>query len=233
MSRRSGFTLIELLVVIAIIAILAAILFPVFARARAKAQQNNCLSNLKQMALAINMYMSDYDEKCLPPAHVPITYTTWAQKLYPYVKNTQIFVCPSDSNPNMIGGPTGHSAYQPGNPDMRGCSYVWNSTYYPYICTTTHGPSGGVASNDIDPNTIAIMDTQSGHANNTLCVQNAQSVGLTVGCSGSPVWAGDIRVTTCVFPRHNDGYNAAYMGGHAKWRRYGAVPKEEFSYGFD
>jgi len=63
MRKAHGFTLIELLVVIAIIAILAAILFPVFARARAKAQQNNCLSNIKQLALGTLMYVSDYDDR--------------------------------------------------------------------------------------------------------------------------------------------------------------------------
>jgi prepilin-type N-terminal cleavage/methylation domain-containing protein len=68
MRDRRGFTLIELLVVIAIIAILAAILFPVFARARAKAQQNNCLANIKELGLGVLMYCSDYDD------HYPIAY---------------------------------------------------------------------------------------------------------------------------------------------------------------
>lgn len=229
MARKKGFTLIELLVVIAIIAILAAILFPVFARARAKAQQNNCLSNLKQLGLGIRMYMSDYDEKSLG-AWTPTPHITWMQALYPYVKNTQIYVCPSDSNPNNLAT---HGTYAPVNPNIVTCSYVWNATHYPYICTTTHGPYLGLGDSDIDPGTIAIMDTQSGHPNNTVCVQNAQSVGLAVGCAGSPVWGGDIRDTVCVYPRHNEGYNAAYMGGHAKWRKYGGVPKEEFSHGFD
>ena len=97
---KRGFTLIELLVVIAIIAILAAILFPVFARARSKARQASCLSNMKQLALAAAMYRSDYDGKCLPmwlwcrPAR-----WWWMALLDPYVKNQQVFVCPSYSNP--------------------------------------------------------------------------------------------------------------------------------------
>ncbi len=101
-----GFTLIELLVVIAIIAILAAILFPVFARAREKARQTSCLSNMKQLSLALIMYSSDYDGilgaswwvpgmSCPPESYSP-TELLFGQ-LYPYVRNVQIFTCPSDA----------------------------------------------------------------------------------------------------------------------------------------
>jgi prepilin-type N-terminal cleavage/methylation domain-containing protein/prepilin-type processing-associated H-X9-DG protein len=100
--RRSGFTLIELLVVIAIIAILAAILFPVFARAREKARQNTCLSNVKQLTLGFLMYTGDYD------GYYPLglagqgggwnTGPTWRGLIYPYVKNVGIYRCPSQSS---------------------------------------------------------------------------------------------------------------------------------------
>lgn len=102
MNRRSkqGFTLIELLVVIAIIAILAAILFPVFAQARAKARQATCTSNFKQQSLGIIMYTQDYDENM--PLY--LTYgsfvsppdTIWPMLVQPYLKNLQIYNCPSD-----------------------------------------------------------------------------------------------------------------------------------------
>jgi len=105
--RRKGFTLIELLVVIAIIAILAAILFPVFARAREKARQTSCLSNLKEIGLAMLMYVQDYDET-FPKRYWggsssylwPNGSTTrgmWMVTVYPYVKNIQLFSCPSES----------------------------------------------------------------------------------------------------------------------------------------
>jgi prepilin-type N-terminal cleavage/methylation domain-containing protein len=96
-SRKTGFTLIELLVVIAIIAILAAILFPVFARARENARRASCQSNLKQIGLGWQMYVQDYDSRL--PVYEGATYTgnsgTVMPLLAPYVKNGQIFYCPS------------------------------------------------------------------------------------------------------------------------------------------
>ena len=105
-NNQSAFTLIELLVVIAIIAILAAILFPVFAQAREKARQTSCLSNMKQMGLAQMQYSQDYDEMFVlatnevnpdNPALAPASLydITWIRNIQPYIKSTQIFVCPS------------------------------------------------------------------------------------------------------------------------------------------
>ncbi|MGI5818218.1 MAG: prepilin-type N-terminal cleavage/methylation domain-containing protein [Armatimonadota bacterium] len=136
--RPRGFTLIELLVVIAIIAILAAILFPVFARAREKARQSSCLSNVRQLGLATLMYAGDHDE-VLPVAigGLPDWSQFWStvELLQPYVRNTQISVCPSDP----VGAVnftsfTGLGRY----------SYVWNRAAFAYMVPGM--PSGTVRS---------------------------------------------------------------------------------------
>ena len=95
-GRTNAFTLIELLVVIAIIAILAAILFPVFAQARESARQTACTSNLKQIGIGLKMYQQDYDET-YPPSQLPSMgiNVSWPTMMQPYIKNAQVFVCPS------------------------------------------------------------------------------------------------------------------------------------------
>jgi prepilin-type N-terminal cleavage/methylation domain-containing protein len=101
-QRNDGFTLIELLVVIAIIAILAAILFPVFQTAREKARQTSCASNLKQLGLGFTQYEQDFDEllpcsNYISGSSCPVTSSGWAGQIYPYVKSTGVFTCPDDS----------------------------------------------------------------------------------------------------------------------------------------
>ena len=111
-SHRNAFTLIELLVVIAIIAILAAILFPVFAQAREKARATSCLSNEKQIGLGLMMYTQDYDET-YPTAYFYKNntattnggsaggYVHFTAMIHPYIKNEQVWVCPSDPNKGL------------------------------------------------------------------------------------------------------------------------------------
>ncbi|MEN6549090.1 MAG: prepilin-type N-terminal cleavage/methylation domain-containing protein [Armatimonadia bacterium] len=103
---RRGFTLIELLVVIAIIAILAAILFPVFAKAREKARQSSCLSNVKQIGIAWLSYVQDYDERCPPTSRLLAQGSYWYPRVMPYMKNSQILQCPSRS-PHVSTTPPG------------------------------------------------------------------------------------------------------------------------------
>src|ERR1700682_102730 len=125
--RKRGFTLIELLVVIAIIAILAAILFPVFAQARESARTTSCLSNMKQIGLALRMYGQDYDET-FPGIRI-LTGSDgglnkgqcWKNLVQPYIKNSQIFACPS--NPNSVLSP-GNKAT--GNANGQGEGWVYD-----------------------------------------------------------------------------------------------------------
>ena len=116
LRRRSGFTLIELLVVTAVVAILAGILFPTFSRCRRAAQARTCVSNLRQIGMGLRMYVQDYDEHYPNPAMFcarvtnplnandtpggsagPGRWATWLFDIYPYVKNWDIFSCPSDA----------------------------------------------------------------------------------------------------------------------------------------
>ncbi len=108
MRKLNGFTLIELLVVIAIIAVLAAILFPVFAQAREKARQSSCASNMRQISTGVLMYIQDYDEKLAPVAILDsqsVNDIPWPDLIAPYLKSKQIRLCPSDpkSKENSYG----------------------------------------------------------------------------------------------------------------------------------
>jgi prepilin-type N-terminal cleavage/methylation domain-containing protein/prepilin-type processing-associated H-X9-DG protein len=114
-TRDSAFTLIELLVVIAIIAILAAILFPVFAQARERARMVSCLSNMKQLGLSLRMYCQDYDETHVMPRFRDYDYV-WKNAVIPYIKNKQIFACPS--NPRSVLTPG--SRTDPNSPNGQG-----------------------------------------------------------------------------------------------------------------
>src|SRR6476659_814001 len=121
MRRKPGFTLIELLVVIAIIAILAAILFPVFAQAREQARQSTCLSNFKQIGLGVQMYLQDWDgtypmnrigqfpggSECNGKGKM----LTWKTETAPYVKNIGVFKCPSNPRNNLPDETGGDDAF--------------------------------------------------------------------------------------------------------------------------
>lgn len=153
-DKQSGFTLIELLVVIAIISILAAILFPVFASARAKARATACMSNCKQTGLALYQYLQDNDEMVPTVDKTPVpgldgkgatgtlVYANWYYLLMPYVKNWNLFFCPDDSSRTwQLGVPTPtndtHTAtgndpydcYDDLNPTGQCVSYAWNSGF--------------------------------------------------------------------------------------------------------
>ncbi len=194
---KRGFTLIELLVVIAIIAILAAILFPVFARAREKARQTSCLSNLKQIATATLMYAQDYDET-FPPRRAGANCDTSirtgglaAHVLMPYVKNAQIWLCPSNKTPPGFCGNASASARAalPRAGYALGCGFRH----------LTLGESGGLDMATVRRPAELFMwgDTR---GTNYWRAANDQ-----VGC--------DTGVSTI----HNGGINVNFADGHAKW----------------
>jgi len=214
---RKGFTLIELLVVIAIISILAAILFPVFARARENARRASCMSNLKQIGLGVMMYTQDYDEKYPPAAWNPGVEQTdsampgkrfaistavcasgycvsWMDIIYPYVKSVQVFVCPS-------------ARYSPDNPSYGYSNAIsgkqitnYNSTlsgtlnWIPLSMSAVQRPS----------EIITLLDynySASYYANPYEVGRAARSTAIN-----------QLRVIP-----HLDGTNVAYADGHVKW----------------
>ena len=146
-KRPSGFTLIELLVVIAIIAILAAILFPVFAKAREKARQTACTSNLKQLGLGMLQYIQDYDETFPVGTGYSGPCRGWAGQLYPYVKSYGVYSCPDDTTAPTSGAGFYTCSYAM-NVSLGGSQspsvYVENS-YQPQIMSTLIAPASSVA----------------------------------------------------------------------------------------
>jgi prepilin-type N-terminal cleavage/methylation domain-containing protein/prepilin-type processing-associated H-X9-DG protein len=194
MKRRHGFTLIELLVVIAIIAILAAILFPVFARAREKARQTSCLSNLKQLGLGVLMYAQDYDEM-LPGADCRDLQngTNWDIVTEPYVKNWQIFQCPSAPKEFVIG------------PTHNTCGGSWSP---PPVWVDEHWMSYGMGLN-VEGEPLAEIEAPS----STLLLGEADSPWTQVG----PRPPFDYVDWAMEKERHNGGCNLAFADGHAKW----------------
>jgi prepilin-type N-terminal cleavage/methylation domain-containing protein/prepilin-type processing-associated H-X9-DG protein len=209
LEPQSGFTLIELLVVIAIIAILAAILFPVFARARENARRSSCQSNLKQIGLGIMQYTQDYDEK-LPgestasttplPDGSATSYNLWHHMIHPYVKSVQLFNCPSYTGTPYTGDYASSLSY--------GMSYY--PGYYTNeaatvgiteACTSNCGENLGqtagtsLASIEDGAGTAYIMDS----------VYYLVTTGT--GTAGPYPYARD---------RHLDTLNVLYLDGHVK-----------------
>ena len=184
--RRQGFTLIQLLVVIAIIAILAAILFPVFAKAREKARQASCLSNVRQLDTALLSYVQDYDEQAMSHYYGGIL---WPQMLLPYIKNLQIYTCPSMATNTFNGGYDSTLGYA--------YNYICSNWYYPHTLAQVKKPS----------ETVVLVDGGYYYLWYTGYYRNAIPGNATYGINGSATLKG----------QHNEGNNFAFYDGHAKW----------------
>ena len=234
---KHGFTLIELLVVIAIIAILAAILFPVFAQAREKARQSSCLSNTKQFGTALTLYGDDWDET-FPLAYDPTApwdpdntqkgyprfkfsvhgygvgfeynqgqFWTWADSVYPYIKNVNMFICPSNMK-NTLGYAIN---YQFSKPNGSG-SWPWlTSVSLPQIkeasTTVMFGDGKCFAANGVGV---------------TQCWINPWGV-----VNDFDNW----WPSTPKIARHNGGLNYTFCDGHAKFYKKDAGPCEGYAKG--
>ncbi len=199
MKTARGFTLIELLVVIAIIAILAAILFPVFARAREKARQSSCLSNVKQVALGAMMYAQDYDE-CVPETLDSAMTSYWYQKIMPYVKNDQVFVCPSTSSTN---------------PGSWNYSLSTNTSGYRGTTRAITLPSGAVIPARSTPIRLASVSLPAETA--YLADAMYYVIDITFWTHGGSPYPEVGGAWYWVDGRHNQGANVGFYDGHAKW----------------
>ena len=195
--RRKGFTLIELLVVIAIIAILAAILFPVFARARERARQTSCLSNMRQITTATMMYAQDYDERLplrwfaleeaarLPSSPDGQTHVNhlWPVMIFPYVNNIDIFNCPS-------------------------WSWRWNGNYSGRQAYAITSQIHGTPLAEITRPSETILIAENWDEGNSLSYYASRTVSVHSSTN---------NIRRMIPGRHNEGANIGFCDGHARW----------------
>lgn len=224
-ERVCGFTLIELLVVIAIIALLAAILFPVFARARENARRSSCASNLRQIGLGIIQYEQDYDNffpygESNPRPDVPPggywvnNYWYWQQAVQPYVQSYQIFRCPSQKqsttypNPNI--GHYGANTFlmTTGSAPIRVSLVQSAALIYMVMDSGNSRASGSTARSANQPNGTGYVPGEGDAAGQNCALADA------------------VYTRDCQSGRHFSGLNVCFVDGHVKWLKTEVVIKE-------
>lgn len=241
-AARQGFTLIELLVVIAIISILAAILFPVFARARENARRTSCLSNQKQIGLGFLQYFQDYDEQFPSNKENADGQEPWTQSMQPYLKSTQLLRCPNDSGAKWDA------------PTATTTSYVLNGFFPPSTPGTdpaspwTYGPNGIKTSHiaAVQSPASVIMQAEApknwGGSYFHAFAWPVPAGGSFGGYAGNWKWSSDSTrqpdPANPYYPNypgdletvsHLGGFNAGYMDGHAKWVKWDQAYKIDYS----
>lgn len=225
--RKRGFTLIELLVVIAIIAILAGILFPVYSRSREQARKTACLSNLKELGMALAMYAQDYDETfpfwilpCYNDPNFPRGGLHWTEEIFPYVRNADIFRCPSAAQdweyhancyPGSVGRPQNNISV----------SYGYNEVIMENL--KCNGKPAAKLSSLISPSeTLLLADSW----NDLVTPWAHTSTGLypRVAFANGPGPAApsdytiiDLNLALETLSRHSGGANILFVDGHTKW----------------
>lgn len=214
-GRRRGFTLIEILIVIAIIALLAAILFPVFARARENARRASCLTNLKQIALANQQYIDDYDGVTMRWRR-GTNGRSMPELLEPYVKNNQIFTCPSISQITDAGR-------------RRGFGYAVNVA----ALASNGNASGPIGCNVALTDPPAACDLAASsrqlqlNATRTMLCLDTRTTGTAEDWLDAGYYTQRIpeseTTSRAVSDRHLDGTNIAYYDGHVKWVPFSKV----------
>jgi prepilin-type N-terminal cleavage/methylation domain-containing protein/prepilin-type processing-associated H-X9-DG protein len=229
--KNRGFTLIELLVVIAIIAILAAILFPVFAKAREKARQTSCLSNMKQLGLGLMQYVQDYDET-FPFTRLTLAGTDWygyqdtiVTLMDPYLKSRKIWACPSMNDPALYVDPGG---------TYTAAGLIWPLHYCcnmdlippiggaysraPYNNGAGYQPVR-LAAVAVPADTLAMFDLD--------CTTTGYGWGVYARWADFS-WLRGYNGGVMVKP-HAEGLNTTWADGHAKWKRADAMYENMFT----
>ena len=215
---QSAFTLVELLVVIAIIAILAAILFPVFARARENARRSSCLSNLKQIGLGFMQYTQDYDENG-PMTTMTGPTSSWTTSTQPYLKSVQILHCPSDNSTRW-----NNAVVPPAAPPYT-TSYVLNDWFsagransYSNLATVQEPARSIILAEKADMPSMMVATADHFHP---MYWNGGNSEETSMMMGGATVWDAANNVPNeLAVKRHFDGFNNLYADGHAKWGRF-------------